>query len=138
VPHGSGGIPPLPCRSGLSRERGPGSALRPGAANCFWPTAIVPKQRGGTEPSSGRVLTRQGPARWKVKARRTGGVEAIWSDRERLRYRLAGVGATTVVSFVGPTTLWEAAVRGVGVQSLSVEVRALPLLGGPSCAGDLR
>ncbi|MGH3773479.1 MAG: lysophospholipid acyltransferase family protein [Pseudonocardiaceae bacterium] len=45
-----------------------------------------------------------------------------------LRYRLAGAGATTVASFVGSTTLWEAVLRVVGVRGLVVDVRLLPPL----------
>ena len=45
-----------------------------------------------------------------------------------LRYRLAGAGATTVASFVGSITLWEAVIRVAGVQGLVVDVQLLPLL----------
>ncbi len=45
-----------------------------------------------------------------------------------LCYRLAGAGATTVASFVGSTTLWEAVLRVAGVRGLVVDVRLLPLL----------
>ncbi|MGH3685491.1 MAG: lysophospholipid acyltransferase family protein [Pseudonocardiaceae bacterium] len=45
-----------------------------------------------------------------------------------LRYRLAGVGTTTVAAFVGATTLWAALVRSAGVRGLVVEVHILPLL----------
>jgi len=45
-----------------------------------------------------------------------------------LRYRLAGAGPTTVASFVGSTTLWEAVMRVAGVRGLVVDVRLLPLL----------
>ena len=50
-----------------------------------------------------------------------------------LRYRLAGGAPTTVASFVGPTSLWEAVVRVAGVQGLVIEVHLLPLLQ-DSCA----
>jgi 1-acyl-sn-glycerol-3-phosphate acyltransferase len=53
-----------------------------------------------------------------------------------LRYRLAGAGTTTVVSFVGSTTLWEAAVLVAGVRGLVVEVHLLPLL--PADGSDRR
>ncbi|MGH3812615.1 MAG: lysophospholipid acyltransferase family protein, partial [Pseudonocardiaceae bacterium] len=45
-----------------------------------------------------------------------------------LRYRLAGAGTTTVASFVGSATLWDAAVLVAGVRGLVVEVQLLPLL----------
>jgi 1-acyl-sn-glycerol-3-phosphate acyltransferase len=45
-----------------------------------------------------------------------------------LRYRLAGSGPTTVASFVGPISLWEALIRVAGVQGLVIEVHLLPLL----------
>lgn len=45
-----------------------------------------------------------------------------------LRYSLSGAGGTTVASFVGTTTLWEAAVRLAGVRGLVVKVHVLPLL----------
>lgn len=45
-----------------------------------------------------------------------------------LRYRLVGGEPTTVASFVGPTSLWEAVVRVAGVQGLVIEVHLLPLL----------
>lgn len=46
-----------------------------------------------------------------------------------LRYRLAGGGpTTTVASFVGPTSLWEALVRVAGAQGLVIEVDLFPLL----------
>ncbi|HEY3895561.1 MAG TPA: lysophospholipid acyltransferase family protein [Pseudonocardiaceae bacterium] len=48
-----------------------------------------------------------------------------------LRYRLPGAGATvatTVASFVGPTTLGEAVLRVAGVPGLVLEVHVLPLL----------
>lgn len=48
-----------------------------------------------------------------------------------LRYRLAGAGVTTVASFVGASTLWEAVVRVAGVDGLVVEVHLLPLLRAP-------
>ena len=50
-----------------------------------------------------------------------------------LRYRLAGGAPTTVASFVGPTSLWEAVVRVAGVHGLVIEVHLLPLLR-DSCA----
>ncbi len=45
-----------------------------------------------------------------------------------LRYRLAGVGTTTVASFVGSATLWESVVLVAGARGLVVEVQLLPLL----------
>lgn len=53
-----------------------------------------------------------------------------------LRYRLADVGTTTVASFVGSATLWEAAVLVAGVRGLVVEVHLLPLL--PADGSDRR
>jgi 1-acyl-sn-glycerol-3-phosphate acyltransferase len=53
-----------------------------------------------------------------------------------LRYRLVGVGATTVASFVGSTTLGEAVMRVAGVQGLLVDVQILPLL--PPAGADRR
>jgi 1-acyl-sn-glycerol-3-phosphate acyltransferase len=53
-----------------------------------------------------------------------------------LRYRLADVGTTTVASFVGSATLWEAAVLVAGVRGLAVEVHLLPLL--PADGSDRR
>jgi 1-acyl-sn-glycerol-3-phosphate acyltransferase len=45
-----------------------------------------------------------------------------------LRYRRAGGGPTTVASFVGPTSLWQAVVRVAGVQGLVIEVHLLAVL----------
>lgn len=45
-----------------------------------------------------------------------------------LSYRLTGAGATTVASFVGPTTLWESVTLVAGVRGLVVQVHLLPLL----------
>jgi 1-acyl-sn-glycerol-3-phosphate acyltransferase len=45
-----------------------------------------------------------------------------------LRYRVTGVGTTTVASFVGSATLWESVVLVAGVRGLVVDVRLLPLL----------
>lgn len=53
-----------------------------------------------------------------------------------LRYRLAGAGATTVASFVGPATLWESIAKVSGVQGLVVEVDLLPPL--PTAGTDRR
>jgi hypothetical protein len=50
-----------------------------------------------------------------------------------LRYRLAGGGPTTVASFVGPASLWQALVRVAGLQGLVIEVHLLPLVQ-DSCA----
>jgi 1-acyl-sn-glycerol-3-phosphate acyltransferase len=53
-----------------------------------------------------------------------------------LRYCLAGIGATTVASFVGSATLWESVALVAGVRGLVVEVHLLPLL--PSDGLDRR
>ncbi|MGQ0719844.1 MAG: lysophospholipid acyltransferase family protein [Pseudonocardiales bacterium] len=53
-----------------------------------------------------------------------------------LRYRLAGAGPTTVASFVGSATLWDAAVLVAGVRGLVVDVQLLPLL--PADGSDRR
>ncbi|MGH3764317.1 MAG: lysophospholipid acyltransferase family protein [Pseudonocardiaceae bacterium] len=53
-----------------------------------------------------------------------------------LRYHLAGAGATTVASFVGPTTLWEAVLRVAGVHGVVVTVHLLPPL--PTAGLDRR
>ncbi len=53
-----------------------------------------------------------------------------------LCYRLAGIGATTVASFVGSATLWESVVLVAGVRGLVVEVHLQPLL--PTTAQDRR
>ncbi|HET9256779.1 MAG TPA: lysophospholipid acyltransferase family protein [Pseudonocardiaceae bacterium] len=45
-----------------------------------------------------------------------------------VRYRLAGVGPTTVAAFVGPETFWETLVRVAGVHHLVIEVHLLPPL----------
>ncbi|MGH3869615.1 MAG: lysophospholipid acyltransferase family protein [Pseudonocardiaceae bacterium] len=45
-----------------------------------------------------------------------------------LGYRLAGIGTTTVASFVGSTTLWESVMLVAGVRGLVVDVHLLPLL----------
>lgn len=45
-----------------------------------------------------------------------------------LRYRLAGGGLTTVASFVGPTSLWQAVLRVAGAHDLVIEVHLLPLV----------
>ena len=45
-----------------------------------------------------------------------------------LRYRLAGGGPTTVASFVGPTSLWQAVLRVAGAHDLVIEVHLLPLV----------
>ncbi|MGH3884016.1 MAG: hypothetical protein ACRDRC_11530, partial [Pseudonocardiaceae bacterium] len=50
--------------------------------------------------------------------------------------RLAGAGTTTVASFVGSATLWDAAVLVAGVRGLEVEVQLLPLL--PADGSDRR
>ncbi len=53
-----------------------------------------------------------------------------------LRYRLAGGGATTVASFVGPTTLWKAVLRVAGVKGVMVTVHLMPPL--PTAGLDRR
>jgi 1-acyl-sn-glycerol-3-phosphate acyltransferase len=53
-----------------------------------------------------------------------------------LRYCLAGAGATTVASFVGSTTLWEAVLRVAGVHGVLVKVHLLPPL--PTAGLDRR
>ncbi|MGH4009965.1 MAG: lysophospholipid acyltransferase family protein [Pseudonocardiaceae bacterium] len=53
-----------------------------------------------------------------------------------LRYRLAGAGTTTVASFVGSATLWDAVMLVAGVRGLVVEVHLLPLL--PADCSDRR
>jgi 1-acyl-sn-glycerol-3-phosphate acyltransferase len=53
-----------------------------------------------------------------------------------LRYCLAGTGATTVASFVGSTTLWEAVLRVAGVHGVLVKVHLLPPL--PTAGLDRR
>ncbi|MBV9013086.1 MAG: 1-acyl-sn-glycerol-3-phosphate acyltransferase [Pseudonocardiales bacterium] len=53
-----------------------------------------------------------------------------------LRYCLAGIGTTTVASFVGSATLWESLALVAGVRGLVVEVHLLPLL--PSDGLDRR
>jgi 1-acyl-sn-glycerol-3-phosphate acyltransferase len=53
-----------------------------------------------------------------------------------LRYCLAGAGATTVASFVGSTTLWEAVLRVSGVHGVVVKVHLLPPL--PTAGLDRR
>ncbi len=53
-----------------------------------------------------------------------------------LRYCLAGTGATTVASFVGSTTLWEAVLRLAGVHGVMVKVHLLPPL--PTAGLDRR
>jgi 1-acyl-sn-glycerol-3-phosphate acyltransferase len=53
-----------------------------------------------------------------------------------LRYCLAGIGTTTVASFVGSATLWESVALVAGVRGLMVEVHLLPLL--PSDGLDRR
>ncbi|HJT03177.1 MAG TPA: lysophospholipid acyltransferase family protein [Pseudonocardiaceae bacterium] len=45
-----------------------------------------------------------------------------------LRYRLAGGGPTTVASFVGPASLWQALLRVAAVHDLVIEVHLLPLV----------
>jgi hypothetical protein len=55
-----------------------------------------------------------------------------------LRYRLAGGGPTTVASFVGPASLWQALVRVTGLQGLVIEVHLLPLLQDPCATTPLQ